>query len=82
MFQLYSTATSSVDFVFDNNTDFYGSVYAPNGDIEIKNSAEFYGSIIGNTVKVDNNAEIHYDQALQKILTLGAELVTTRWKEY
>lgn len=82
MFQLYSTATKEVDFVFDNNTDFYGSVYAPNGKIEITNSADYYGAIIGNSVKVDNNAKIHYDQALQKILTLGAELVTTRWREY
>ena len=87
IYSTYSSTTNYIDFKFDNAADVYATIYAPKADIEIKNDpagdpTAIYGAIIGATLKVDNNAEIHYDAALGKIFTVGAEFVTTRWREY
>jgi hypothetical protein len=61
---VYSTATSEVDYLFDNTGTYHGAIYAPNANIEINNNAVFYGSILGKELKVDNSAEVYADHAL------------------
>jgi len=62
--KIFSTATSEVDYCFDNIGEFYGALYAPNGKVEIKNNATIYGAILGKELIIDNSAEIYGDRAL------------------
>ncbi len=80
---IFSTATSEVDYLFDNTGTYYGALYAPNAKIEIKNNAIFYGSILGKELKIDNSAEVYADHALLKG-TFGepeTKLVNGKWWE-
>lgn len=81
--KVFSTATSEVDYCFDNVGEFYGAVYAPNGKIEIKNNAVIYGAILGKELKIDNSAEVYGDQGLRKGTFNDADtkLIKGRWWE-
>lgn len=45
----------------------YAAVYAPAADITVGNNDVVYGSLVGETVTVGNNAQVHYDEDLQNI---------------
>ena len=45
---------------------FYGAIYAPNASIDV-GDVDVYGSIVGDTIKIANNASIHYDEALASV---------------
>jgi len=67
---------------------FYGAVYAPKALIDIKDKdATIYGSIVGDTIKIADNASIHYDEALASVAIPGSSggdsdsLVCKNWKE-
>ncbi|MCF7955367.1 MAG: hypothetical protein K9M75_06165 [Phycisphaerae bacterium] len=61
---IFSTATSEVEYCFDNIGVFYGALYAPNAKVEIKNNAIIYGAILGKELQIDNSTEIYGDKAL------------------
>jgi len=48
-----------------SNTDFYGSVYAPDGTVMINSNANFFGAFAGRKVEMDSNGSVHYDEALK-----------------
>lgn len=60
---LYLAGSSPV--LIDNGGSFYGAIYAPQSPMTLSNNGQFFGSFVGNTVKVDNGAAIHYDTALR-----------------
>lgn len=80
---VYSTATEEVQYTLDNNSDFYGALYAPNGNIEITNSGSIFGSVIADEIKVDNSGGVHYDEALKSgsVDDVGVNFVVKRWQE-
>lgn len=51
-------------FDFDSNTKFYGTIYAPNADINIDSNFELFGSLMAHSVDLDSNCSIHYDASL------------------
>ena len=63
---LYGINPGSQTFEFWNKNDFFGVIYAPNADVEFKNSLEMYGVVIANSFTVQNNTEFNYDNALDK----------------
>ncbi|MCK4905295.1 hypothetical protein KAS42_03525 [bacterium] len=79
---IYGTATAD-DVIWYSNSEFYGAIYAPNADILINSNAEIYGSIIGNTVTLDSNTRIHYDEALATTTGWGpgSHYVVISWEE-
>jgi len=50
---------------------FYGTVYAPNGNISITGSGGTYGALIGNTVTVSGSGDVHYDVQLAQAVSVG-----------
>jgi hypothetical protein len=60
--RIYYNGTNTVDL--SNNVIFYGFIYAPNALIEVKNNDFVFGNLVGNEVKLWNNAAVHYDKAL------------------
>ena len=53
------------DVKLQNTSEFHGVVYAPNSFIEISGRGQFFGAFVGKTVKVTNDAVIHYEPALR-----------------
>jgi len=60
---IYALDTCS-EVKITGNTDLYGVVYARNGEIEVTGNGDVYGSLVGNTIKITGNADIHYDVAV------------------
>lgn len=60
--RFYFEGTNTVDL--SNNVEFYGFIYAPNAQIEIRNNDEIYGNMVGKEIWLWNNAGIHFDKAL------------------
>lgn len=44
--------------------DYYGTVWAPDADLQIDQGTEVYGALIGRTVQLDQTDGVHYDEAL------------------
>ncbi len=57
---------ATIEADFSGNAKFYGELYAPAGDIDIKGKAEVFGSIIAQDIKISGNAQVHYDEAMAK----------------
>ena len=49
---------------FANNSNFVGTIFAPNAPLNLANNGNFYGSVVGSTVLVSNNGDIFYDRKL------------------
>ena len=81
--KIYSTASSGVQYLWDNDSVFYGAVYAPKAFIEVKNDSRIFGTLIGDSIKLDDSVELHVDEALKKgsVDDYGAEFVINRWQE-
>lgn len=60
---LYITDTS--DFDLKDDSVFYGGIYAPYSNVEIKNDAALYGAVVADDFSGKNNAQVHYDEALE-----------------
>ncbi|MBM3253175.1 MAG: hypothetical protein FJZ16_02840 [Candidatus Omnitrophica bacterium] len=51
------------DVKIENESHIHGVVYAPNSEVKLKQST-VWGAVIGDEIKVDGSATIHYDEAL------------------
>jgi len=49
---------------FNSNAKMYGTIYAPNANIEINSNFELFGALIAHSVDLDSNCTIHYDEQL------------------
>lgn len=58
---------SSGDVVLKNSSEFTGIVYAPDGEIDLRNSADVYGAVVGDDLINHNSACFHYDRNLGNI---------------
>ena len=50
---------------YSGNSDFYGVIVAPDGDLSISGDADFFGSLIAKKSTMSGNSRIHYDEALE-----------------
>jgi len=80
--QIYSTYTGANGVSFSNNGTAYAAVYAPQTDVTMSNNYGFYGAVVGKTVTLVNNGEIHYDQALTSVANPFENAITSNWQEY
>jgi hypothetical protein len=59
---IYSRSSDPIRL--EHGNDFRGTIYAPNGDITIKNTGDFYGQVWGKTVNLKNAGNFYFDTAL------------------
>lgn len=45
------------------SVSFYGSILAPNAEIELAGTSEYFGAVIGRTVKITGDFEFHVDES-------------------
>jgi hypothetical protein len=79
--QIYSTYTGANGVVVNNNGVLSAAIYAPQTDVSIGNNNDLFGSVIGETVTVNNNSAIHYDESLQTLATPAGPTGITSWTE-
>lgn len=48
----------------DSNTGMYAAVHAPLSTIHMDSNATIYGAVVGNSIDMDSNGAVHYDEAL------------------
>jgi hypothetical protein len=66
------SSTAAVDLGFHaGTTQFYGGIYAPNSTLNVSGDARIFGSLIGRTVNVNGNAEIHFDEAMTELTNVA-----------
>ena len=82
-FKLFSTGTPTQNWVLKNKTDMFGVFYAPDADVEVKNSGDIYGSVAANSFIMKNNGTFLYDEALRNVSITdpGAEFAIRYWSE-
>jgi hypothetical protein len=59
--KIYSTG-GDIDITSDNN--FYGVIYAPLSDVIVGGTADYFGAIVGQTLRIQGDAQAHYDESL------------------
>lgn len=58
---IYSTGSS---LLLDGTAGFYGAVIAPEADIQLVGTGDYYGIIMGRTLNIEGNANVHVDESL------------------
>lgn len=55
--------SSGTEVEITGDTEFYGSIFAPNADVKLTGSGSFYGAIIGKTVDMRGTFDFHADES-------------------
>lgn len=77
---LYGTS-SMTSATLNSNSAFYGAIYTPTV-FELDSNAIIYGSLVANSVSMNSNAIVHYDEALAGSgPPLGGPLNVDFWQE-
>jgi predicted acyltransferase (DUF342 family) len=79
---VYGRNDGSNVVTFSNNTDFYGTLYAPQSTINLSNNGTMYGSVAGNNVSLSPNGRFVSDASDLTIATGAAGIYfRTAWRE-
>jgi len=78
-FSLYGLPSCS-SISYSGQSQFIGTVYAPEADISMSGSADGIGAFVGNSVKMSGGMGLHYDESLQGNPKEGKYLVAS-WNE-
>ena len=70
---LYLTSDNIIDpdvdidldqVVLESNAKLYGTIYAPNSQIDIESNFELFGAVMSRILNISSNALIHFDENL------------------
>ncbi len=81
---VYGTGSFNGEIYMDQNTAFYGAIYASQGNVRLDASSGFYGAAVAKNVMIDVGAVIHYDKSLEDLEILpsmGAFYEVKSWQE-
>jgi hypothetical protein len=69
---------------FANNSNFIGTIFAPNAPLNLANNGNFYGSVVGSAVTIANNGDLFYDRKLASgNTTVGNWMLSSfNWKKF
>ena len=82
-FVLFGTADFTGDIYIDQNSEFYGAIYAPNALVELDQGNGFFGAVIADDILFDQDTVMHYDKALEDLEILpsmGSLYVVKSWQ--
>jgi hypothetical protein len=83
-FQLYATGTDEQVFNLKAKSSVFGTVYAPNVDINMYPGADMYGAIVGKSVTFKSGSSFYYDESLRDTASAYAHsggFLVKRWRE-
>ncbi len=61
---LLIVVTSNKKVDYSGSNDFYGSIYAPDSNVEVTGGGQFYGAAVGKEIKFSGGSSAHFDLAL------------------
>jgi hypothetical protein len=65
-----------------SNNTFYGTLYAPNGTVNLDSNGGFFGAMVADKIIMDSNFGIHYDEDLNSSGSASAsKWVIASWRE-
>ena len=82
-FQLFATGTEQV-FNIKAKSSIFGTIYAPDVDINLYPNAEMRGAIVGKNITFKSGSSFYYDEALRDNVSIddvGARFIVKRWNE-
>jgi hypothetical protein len=81
--KLYGIGTEVQNFDVRAKSEYFGRIYAPNADVEIKAMGNLYGAFVANSFEMKSGGNIYYDQALSfaDITDQDARFAIYRWYE-
>ena len=77
--QVYVYDESGGPVVFNNNSIFYGVIYAPNSLIEVHNNNVIYGAMAGRAVSLKNNNKFYSEKNAAELL--GGPYQRAAWEQ-
>jgi len=82
-FQLFATGTDAQLFNMKAKSSIFGTIYAPDVDIQMYAKAEMRGAIVGKNVTFKSGGAFYYDEALRDVSIddVGARFIIKRWRE-
>lgn len=63
-FGLIGTDSMVNQVQFDQAGAYYGTIYAPNAAVQLDRDTIVYGAVLGQSIQLDRNSTIHFDEAL------------------
>lgn len=69
------------EVVLSGGAQSYFGVYAPAAEIEIRGNSQLFGAIVGDSLKLNGTAQIHFDKSMTTVNGGGSGSlnVTSRW---
>jgi Flp pilus assembly protein TadG len=58
------------------NHGVYADLYAPDSDVEFKSNKHLYGRVVGRTVRLDSDVQVHFDESLPPPGATAASSIT------
>jgi hypothetical protein len=74
---------SCENIILKNGTNFFGTIYAPNADVEMQNSADVFGAVVARSFEQKNSATFNYDASLRDVSENDdpVRFVVKTWRE-
>jgi hypothetical protein len=69
---ILGTETCRLITIEDQREDFYGAIYAPYADVNIKAGGDIYGAVVGwsSKIKSQSNSTLYYDEDLSRMASM------------
>jgi hypothetical protein len=82
-FQLYATGEGEQFFDIKAKSNWSGTIYAPNADIDLYAKGDFYGSVVADNFELKAGGNFHYDTSLREVDVddEAVRFVIERWRE-
>jgi len=81
---VFGTEDFSGEITFGADVKFYGTVYASTAEITLENKSEFFGALEANKITLEEEVELHYDEALKDAVSgssSGGSYSMKSWQE-
>jgi Putative Ice-binding-like adhesive domain len=81
--KLYATGENPQTFDIKANSEWIGTIYAPNADVSLYAGGDAYGTVVANSFEFKAGGSYHYDRALKKVSVNdeGVRFTVERWRE-
>jgi hypothetical protein len=82
-FQLYATGEGEQFFDIKAKSNWSGTIYAPDADVDLYAKGDFYGSVVADNFELKAGGNFHYDEALKEVNVddEAVRFVVERWHE-
>jgi hypothetical protein len=73
-------ATPAAQIALQSNSEFTGTIYAPDADLVIESNFHLFGSVLAEQVEIASNAQLHFDEDLLYLDGVLPEFEQLAWR--